>query len=155
MADNSASTSPARTRWPLRTLMAAGCPPTSGATRISVPRTTPTMGASALDGHSAYPPAATSTRMPAAMIARFLAMRLPPLDDERGHHCEPEIDGRHDRETTPVARHVPQAGAELVDARDPVDGEIRRKDMAEGPHPLAGDRARPGARGYQYTPLAA
>src|SRR5262245_27993247 len=112
--------------------MAASWPPTSGATRISVTRTTPTMGVLALDGQSAYPPmpAAMSTKAAAMMVARFLAMRLPPLDDERGHHCEHEIDRRHDPQTAPVARHVPQAGAELVDARYPVDCEIRRKNMA-------------------------
>jgi hypothetical protein len=43
-ADSSATTSPARTCAPFCTLMAASWPPTSGAMRISVVRTTPTIG---------------------------------------------------------------------------------------------------------------
>src|SRR5262249_34361618 len=98
MADSSATTWPALTRSPLRTLMAASWPPTSGATRISVTRTTPTRGGSAWGGHSAYPavPAATRTKATAMMIVRFLAMRLPPLDETCRHHREHEIDGGQD-----------------------------------------------------------
>jgi hypothetical protein len=43
-AESSATISPAFTLLPFRTLIAASWPPTSGATRISVERTTPTIG---------------------------------------------------------------------------------------------------------------
>ena len=71
--------------------MAASWPPTSGATRTSVARTMPTMGAAVPGRHSTYPtaPAATSIS-PSAMIRADLrlAMLAPPLDDKRGHHRE-------------------------------------------------------------------
>ena len=78
-----------------RTLMVASWPPTSGATRTSVARTMPTMGALLAGCHSTYPtaPAATSSN-PSAMIPADLrlAMPAPPLDDKRGYHREREID---------------------------------------------------------------
>src|SRR5262249_26223355 len=143
--------SPARTRSPLRTLTAASWPATSGATRISVTRTTPTMGVSARDGHSAYPPApaATTTRTP-MMVARLLAMRgPPPLDEECGHHREHEIASRHDPQPAPVARHLPQARTDLVDADQPVDRKIRRKHVAELLRPAENRFARPGKSGQE------
>src|SRR5262249_1588570 len=124
-ADSSATTSPARTWSPLWTLMVVSWPPTSGATRISVTRTTPTIGA-AFERHTRYPPvpAATRTRLTAIMVTDLLAMRLSPLDEECGHHREREIDDRQNPQTPPVARHLPQACAQLVDAHESVDREI-------------------------------
>ena len=59
-------------------------------------------------------------------------MRLPPLDEKRGHHREHEIDDRQDPKPAPVARHLPQARAQLIDANDAVDREIGGKDIARG-----------------------
>src|SRR5262249_45404548 len=149
-AESSATTSPAFTRSPLRTLMAVSWPPTSGATRTSVTRTTPTMGAAASGRHRRYPPtpAATRTR-PAVMMGARLGMRLSPFDHECGHHREREIDRRQNPEAAPVVRHLPKAGAQLVDAHESINREIGRKDVANGPH-LLGDRfARPGKPGHE------
>src|SRR5712671_336291 len=149
-ADSSATTSPARTWSPLPTLMLVSCPPTSGATRISVTRTTPTMGAATSERDARYPPAPAATRTrPTAMITGLLAMRPPPLHKERGHHREREIDDRQNPQAPPVARHLPQACAQLVDAHESVDREIRRKDIAEGPHRLGDRFARPGEAGQE------
>src|ERR1700751_1923915 len=151
MADNSARTWPTRTRSPLRTLMLASWAATSGATRISVTRTTPTMGVSSVVRNSSYPraPAATSTRAIAMMPARFLAMRLPPLDEECGHHRQHEIADGENPKAPPVARDLPQARAQLVDAHEPVDREVRREDIADRPRPLGDRLARPGKPGQE------
>src|SRR6516225_3828550 len=119
IADSSATTSPARTRSPLRTLMAASWPPTSGATRISVMRTTPTIGAAGSGRHRKYALTPTMARMtpnPMIRAGLRLAMYPPPSDDKRGHHREREIENSQDPETAPVVRHLPQAGAHLIDA---------------------------------------
>src|SRR5262249_5749183 len=131
-------------------LMAVSWPPTSGATRISVTRTTPTMGAAASGRHRRYAPtpAATRTR-PAVMMVARLAMRLPPLDQECGHHRDHEIDRRQNPKAAPVVRHLPEAGAQLVDAHEPIDREIGRKDVADGPHLLRDHLARPGKPGQE------
>src|SRR5262249_44715850 len=114
-------------------------------------RTTPTMGAGAPERHRTYPPtpAATRTRPTATMMTGLLAMRPPPLDQEDGHHRQREIDDRQNPETAPVARHLPQAGAELIDAHEAVDREIRREDIADGLHPLGDRFARPGEAGQE------
>src|SRR5215468_2063398 len=117
MADNVATTSPARTWSPLRTLMAASCPPTSGATRISVVRTTPTMGAAVSEGDSEYRPTPATTRIAptARVIIGVLTTCLSPLDQKCGCHCQCEIDCRQNPKAAPVARDLPQARAQLVD----------------------------------------
>src|SRR5262245_25125821 len=150
-ADSSATTSPARTGSPFCTLIAASWPPTSGATRISVVRTTPTMGSTASDRHNAYAPAPAAMRLtPTAMMAmRVLGMCPSPLDHERGHHCEREIDGRQDPKAAPGARHLPQACAELIDADDTVDGEIGWKYVARGKDVRGDCFARPGKTGQE------
>ena len=51
---------------------------------------------------------------------------------ECGHHRKREIDDRQNPKPPPVAHHLPQSCAELIDANDAVDGEIRRKDIADG-----------------------
>src|SRR6516165_10128443 len=135
IADSSASTSPARTRSPLRTLMAASCPPTSGATRTSVVRTTPTIGAAGSGRQRKYPLTPTTARRnPNATIRAGLrlAMYTPPSDDKRGPHGEREIEDGQAPEATPVVRHLPQAGAQLVDTDDAIDCEIRREYVAVG-----------------------
>src|SRR6516165_8770009 len=116
IADSSATTSPARTRSPLRTLMAASWPATSGATRTSVVRTTPTMDADS-GRDSQYPPMLAATAItPSAMMraARALAMHLPPLHEKRGYDCECEIDDREAPQPAPIANNLPQAGAQLI-----------------------------------------
>src|SRR5262249_8155211 len=94
-------------------------------------------------------PAATKTKATAMTFAGLLAMRLPPLDEECGHDGEHEIDDRQNPQTAPVARHLPQAGAELVDAHQPVDREIRRPDIADRLCPLGDRLARPGKTGQE------
>src|SRR5262249_20053609 len=130
--------------------MLVSWPPTSGATRISVIRTTPTMGGVAFGRHSAYPPRPAATRTsPTAMMIGRLAMRPPPLDQERGHRCEREIHDRQNPQTTPVARQVPQACTKLVDAHESIDREIRRKDIADRLYRLGDRLARPGEAGQE------
>src|SRR5262245_32707571 len=127
--------------------MAASWPLTSGATRTSVVRTTPTTGGDGSVRQSRYPPrpAAIMTTPSAMMRAGLrLAMQLPPLDEERRKHREREVNHGKSPEAAPIARHLPQAGAQLIDAHDAVDREIRGKYGACGPH-RPGDRfARPG-----------
>src|SRR5262245_64387278 len=132
--------------------MAASWPLTSGATRTSVVRTTPTIDGGGSGRKSRYPPtpAAITTTPSAIMCAgRRLAMRLPPPDEKRGNHREREVDHGKCPEAAPIARHFPQAGAQLIDAHDAVDREVRRKYGACGPHG-PGDRfARPGKAGQE------
>ena len=73
------------------------------------------------------------------MIMPRLAMRLFSLDEEYGHHRKREIDDRLNPKRPPVSHHLPQSCAELIDANDAVDGEIRRKDIADDLRGL-GDR---------------
>ena len=56
---------------------------------------------------------------------------------------------RKDPQPAPVARHLPQARAQLVDADDAVDREIRREDVADGLHRLGDRFARPGEAGQE------
>src|SRR5262245_51529047 len=152
MADSSATTSPARTRSPLWNLIAASWPPTSGATRTSVVRTTPTIGGVAVGRDSQYPPAPTaSATMPNALIRPSLplTMHLPPLDQKCRHHRECEIDDREAPQSAPIADELPQGGAQLIDANEAVDREIRREDAADGLHPFGNHLARPRKPGQE------
>src|SRR5919201_2341283 len=110
--------------------MAVSWPPTSGAARTSVARTTPTLGETSAEPHKRYPPRPAATRTsPSAMIpfpAR-LTMRAPPLDQRCGHHRKREIDDGESPQTAPVVRHLPEGCAELVDADESIDREIRWK----------------------------
>src|SRR5262249_42808949 len=126
-AESSATTSPARTRAPFCTLMAASWPPTSGATRTSVVRTTPTMGETSARRHRTYPPMPAAMRIrPSAMpTAARLAMRSPPLDERCGNHREREIDDGQAPQTAPVEDHLTKTCAQLADADDAVDRKIR------------------------------
>src|SRR5262249_37044911 len=127
-------------------LMLASWPPTSGAMRTSVVRTTPTM-ASASGRQKTYPPALAaaiarpSTTMPAS---RRLAMHASPPDHGRGNHREHEIDDGQYPEAPPVVNDLPQARAQLIDAHDAIDGEIGRKDVAHGKNGFGDCFARPG-----------
>src|SRR5258705_6518575 len=151
-ADSSATTSPARTRVPFWTLMTASWPPTSGAARISVARTTPTTDAVCPGGHRRYPPApAAARRRPSTIIrgCRGLAIRVPPFDQTCGNDCEHEVADGEEPKASPGVRHVPKICAQLANADDAVDREIGRKDMPGGEH-RPGDRfARPGEAGQE------
>src|SRR5262245_66612804 len=98
--------------------MVASWPPTSGATRISVVRTTPTMGAACSSCHRTYPPApAAARRRPSTVMtaALRLAIRLPPLAQKRRAHREREISGGEETEPPPVVHHLTQARARSID----------------------------------------
>src|SRR5215475_1756062 len=151
-AESSATTSPARTLAPFCTLMAASWPLTSGATRTSVVRTTPTTGGDGWERQSRYPPTpAAITTTPSAImrVGRRLGMHAPPPDEKRGNHREREVDHGKCPEAAPIARHFPQAGAQLIDAHEAVDGEVRRKYGACGPHGPGDCLARPGKAGQE------
>src|SRR5262245_38379533 len=151
IADSSATTSPARTTAPFCTLMAASWPPTSGATRISVVRTTPTSGAGGAECHRSYAPMPATARLKPSAIVRmcFLAMRRPPFDERGRYHGEREIDHGKGAEPTPVVHHLPQARAQLVDADDAVDRKIGREDRARGEDGPRDRFARPGKAGHE------
>src|SRR5262245_25869595 len=132
--------------------MIASCPPTSGATRISVPRTTPITDAACSGGQRRYPPPPTAARRrPSAMICGcpWLAIRVPPFAHARRKDCEREVADGQDPEASPGVCHVPEIGAQLANADDRVDREIGREDTAGGEH-RPGDRfARPGKAGQE------
>src|SRR5262245_34922035 len=126
--------------------MLASWPPTSGATRTSVVRTAPTM-ASVSGRQKTYPPtlAAAITRPSTTMPASLrLAMQASPPDHGRGNHREHEVDDGQDPEALPVVRDFPQARAQLVDAHDAIDGEIRREDIDGGKEGIGDCIERPG-----------
>src|SRR5262245_27229336 len=104
--------------------MAASWPPTSGATRISVMRTIPTMGGVPSARHRTRTgrPAAARAKL-TAIAAGLLAMGLPPLQEERGRHSKSEIDDGQNPQTPPVSCHLPQTRSQLVDTHEPVDRE--------------------------------
>src|SRR5262245_11571726 len=110
--------------------MAASWPPTSGATRISVMRTMPTSGGMLSERHSTATarPAATRAK-PTAMTTSLLAIDLPPFQEEHGHRCQHEIDDCQNPQAPPVARHLPKARAQLVDAHEAVNREIGGEDI--------------------------
>src|SRR5215475_1630159 len=146
-AESSATTSPARTRAPFCTLMAASWPPTSGATRTSVVRTTPTIGAAGSGRQRKYPLTPTTTRMtpnPTMRAGLRLAMYPSPSDEKRGNHRESEREEGQAPEAAPVVGHLLQAGAQLVDADNAVDREIRREYVAVGKDGIGDRFARPG-----------
>src|SRR5262249_9026287 len=150
IADSSATTSPARTGVPFCTLMVASWPPTSGATRISVVRTTPTIGAAGSERHRRYRPAPTAaTTRPSAMTRRrpLLAMRPPPLHDGGRHHRQREIGDGQPPQGAPIVRHLRKARAQLIEADDAVDGGIRREYVTRGKHRPGDCFARPGKTG--------
>src|SRR5262249_53785747 len=132
---------------PFRTLMAASWPATSGAMRISVVRTTPTMGGGACGRQRKYPPTPAATRITPSTTMRAglrLGMRAPPLDEKRGNDRKHEVDRGQRPKATPIARHLPQARAQLIDAHQAVNGEIRREYVTRGKRGLGDRFARPG-----------
>src|SRR5262245_52866429 len=78
-----------------------------------------------------------------------LGMRAPPLDEKRGNHRKHEVDSGKGPEAAPVMRHLPQAGAQLIDADEAVDGEVRGEYGARGKHGLGDRFARPGKAGQE------
>src|SRR5262245_20586894 len=112
--------------------MEASWPATSGATRISVVRTTPTIGVAGSGRHSTYRPAPAATRSRASTIMRArprLAMRPPPVDEKRRHHRQDEIGEGEEPKSAPVMRHLVEGRAKLVHAHEAVDREIGRKQV--------------------------
>src|SRR5262245_8881468 len=129
--------------------MLASWPPTSGARRISVARTTPVMGGGASGRNRRYPPTPAATRMKPNTKIRALAIGSPPLDQRRRHHGKREIDDREGPQPGPIARHLPQGRAELADPHESVDREIRGEDVADGLHRLGDRFPRPGEAGQK------
>src|SRR5262249_20262386 len=84
------------------------------------------------------------TPNPTMRASLRLAMNPSPSDDKRGHHREREIEDGQAPEAAPVVRHLPQAGAQLVDADDAVDRKIRREYVAVGKNGIGDRFARPG-----------
>src|SRR5262245_18847134 len=82
-----------------------------------------------------------STMMPGT--AR-LAMRSPPLDERCGNHREREIDDGQAPQAAPVVHHLTKTCAQLADADDAVDGEIRREYVTRDKRRLRHCFARPG-----------
>src|SRR5258708_28801631 len=78
---------------------------------------------------------------------RWLGMGAPPLDQSCRHHRKCEINKRKDPQPAPVTRHLPEARAQLVDAHDAVDREIRGKDRPEVLHRLGYSLPRPRKAG--------
>src|SRR5215470_1716850 len=105
---------------PLRTLIAASWPATSGARRISVARTTPAIGAAGAERNRKYPPRPAATRATPSKRIR-LAMGVSPLGQGRRRHGEREVNQHQDPQAAPVARHLPEVRAELADAHDAID----------------------------------
>src|SRR5262249_50991876 len=88
-----------------------------------------------------------TTRMRASTImpgTARLAMRSPPLDERCGNHGEREIDDGQAPQAAPVVHHLTKACAQLADADDAVDGEIRRKYVTRDKRRLRHCFARPG-----------
>src|SRR5882672_1098146 len=112
--------------------MVASWPPTSGATRTSVARTTPVMGTGGSGRNRRYPPRPAATRTTPSTRIRRLSMGMSPLDHSRRDHGEREICERKHPKPPPITRHLPQGRAQLVDADDAVDREIRWEDGPEG-----------------------
>ena len=63
---------------------------------------------------------------------------------ERRNRSEREIDNGLGPEAAPVARHLPQGCAQLINAHHAVDGQIRREYVARGEDRLGDCFARPG-----------
>src|SRR5262245_66676581 len=124
--------------------MLASWPPTSGATRTSVARTTPLISPDGPERHRyQVAPAAMSSR-PSTMI---LGMPMPPCGERRRYQREREIDDDQQPEPAPGMRDLEEARAELVDAHDAVDREIGGEHITRGEH-RRGDRlARTGKTG--------
>src|ERR1700722_13052100 len=111
--------------------MVASWPPTSGAMRTSVARTTPAIGGAGSARNRKYPPmhaASRTTPSPSRLLAMLLAMRQPPLNVSRRDHGKSEINKRDDPQPTPVGCDLPEARAQLIDTHDAVDRPIRGED---------------------------
>src|SRR5262245_49032199 len=132
--------------------MAASWPPTSGAIRTWVVRTTPIRGVVRPDGKRRYiaaPAAAVSMNAMTLYSCFRLAIYAPPLHESCRRHRKDEIDNGEEPEAAPVVHYVPQACAELVDAVDSVDRQIGGKDHSGGAHRLGDRFARPRETGRE------
>src|SRR4051812_33410748 len=95
-------------------------------------------------------PTAATTRMPRATMERLrLGMHMPPLDQTRRNHGEDEVHDGEQPQTPPRKRHLPGAGAELVDADDAVNCEIGRERVAGGLDRLRDRLLRPSEAGQK------
>src|SRR5215475_4783826 len=56
-----------------------------------------------------------------------LAMRLSPLEEMERADRQNEIDAGQHPQPAPIARNLPQARAQLIDADDAVDRKVRRE----------------------------
>src|SRR5262245_15536154 len=74
---------------------------------------------------------------------------LPALDDCGGSNGEREIDDCEAPETAPIARHLPEARAHLIEPNDTVDRKIGWKDVARGLYPLGDGLSRPRIPGEE------
>src|SRR5262249_58035573 len=82
---------------------------------------------------------------PSAMpTAARLAMCSPPLDERCGNHRERKIDDGQAPQAAPVVHHLTKACAQLADADDAVDREIRREYVTRSGHRRWDCFARPG-----------
>src|SRR4029077_10968940 len=134
---------------PFCTLIVTSWPPTSGATRISVVRTTPTRVAVSLLCHSAYPPALSAMRTRPSTACVRLSMQPPPHDDIGGHYREQEIENGQQPEPAPVVHNLREACSKLVDAHEAVDREIGREHVAGGENRPRDRFAWPGETGQE------
>src|SRR5262249_8297147 len=104
------------------------------------------MGEASARRHRTYPPtpAATTMRPSAMPTAARLAMRSPPLHERRGNHREREIDDGQAPQAAPAVTPPPKPCAQLADADQAVDREIRREYVTRSGHRRWDCFARPG-----------
>src|ERR1700755_3286803 len=110
-------------------------------------RTTPTIAGSGTGRQMKYAltPAATARSAGTTIrVSLGLAMRLPPLDDDRRHHREHEVDAGEEPQSAPGVHPLPQARTELADANEAVDRKVRRENLPHRLNLLGDGFARPG-----------
>src|SRR5262249_8043648 len=83
------------------------------------------------------------------VLRHALAMGVPPLDQSRRDHGERKIDEHKDPQSLPVARNLPEARTQLVDAHDSVDREIGGEDGPDGLRWVGDSFARPSEAGQE------
>src|SRR5690348_7417398 len=104
--------------------MLASCPPTSGATRISVTRTRPVIGGDNSRCNSKYPLTLPAIAMTPSAMIRPLRMRQPPLDESGRENGKAEISDCEQPQVSPIARDFPHSRAELADTHEGIDRQI-------------------------------
>src|ERR1700722_18546612 len=78
-----------------------------------------------------------------------LAMGSPWPHQKCGDDREREIDRGQRPQTAPIVKYLPQRGAQLIDANDAVDGEVRWEDVTQGLHRFWYRLARPRETGQE------